>query len=118
MTQLLFAGVDGNFNFVELQNWFPFATELRNAFVQSFGFSNTAEINGLPIIKFGRNQRNVIMIVHPFWNMRNFTEANWLAEIYNEIKEHTETNGGKISIIDTFNLHRRPGWCYEKLIER
>jgi protein-tyrosine-phosphatase len=34
------------------------------------------------------------------------------------IKEHTESNGGKISIIDTFNLHRRPGWCYEKLIER
>lgn len=111
-------GADGNFNFVELQNWFAFATELRNAFAQSFGFSNTAEINGLPIIKFGRNQRNVIMIVHPFWNMRNFTEANWLAEIYNEIKEHTESNGGKISIIDTFNLHRRPGWCYEKLIER
>ena len=111
-------GADGNFNFVELQNWFAFATELRNAFAQSFGFSNTAEINGLPIIKFGRNQRNVIMIVHPFWNMRNFAEANWLAEIYNEIKEHTESNAGKFSIIDTFNLHRRPGWCYEKLIER
>ena len=111
-------GADGNFNFVELKNWFGFATELRNAFAQSFGFSNTAEINGLPIIKFRRNQRNVIMIVHPFWNMRNFTEANWLAEIYNEIQEHTESNGGKISIIDTFNLHRRPGWCYEKLIER
>lgn len=111
-------GADGNYNFVELQNWIVFATELRNTFAKSFGFSNTEEINGLPIIKFGRNQRNVIMIVHPFWNMRNFTEANWLAEIYNEIKEHTESNGGKISIIDTFNLHRRPGWCYEKLIER
>lgn len=109
-------GADGNFNFVELQNWIAFATELRNAFAQSFGFSNKAEIYGLPIIKFGKNQRNVIMIVHPFWNMRNFTEANWLAETYNEIKEHTESNGGKISIIDTFNLHRRPGWCYEKLI--
>ena len=119
MNDLTFVcGADGNFNFVELQNWFAFATELRNAFAQSFGYSITAEINGLPIIKFGRNQRNVIMIVHPFWNIRNFTEANWLAEIYNEIIEHTESNGGKISIIDTFNLHRRPGWCYEKLIER
>lgn len=109
-------GADGNFNFVELRDWLAFATELRNAFAQSFGFANIAEIKGLPIIKFGRNQRNVIMIVHPFWNLRNFSEANWLAEIYNEIKEHTESNGGKISIIDTFNLHRRPGWCYEKLI--
>src|SRR5690606_9433641 len=91
---------------------------LRNGFAQSFGFTNTAEIKGLPIIKFGRNQRNVIMIVHPFWNMKDFKEANWLAEIYYEITEHTESNGGKISIIDSFNLHRRPGWCYEKLIQR
>jgi len=111
-------GADGNFNFVELQDWLDFAKELRNGFAQSFGFSHTAEIKGLPIIKFGRNQRNVIMIVHPFWNMKDFKEANWLAEIYYEITEHTESNGGKISIIDSFNLHRRPGWCYEKLIER
>jgi hypothetical protein len=111
-------GANGNFNFVELNNWLAFATDLRNAFAQSFGFTNTGEIKSLPIIKFGRNQRNVIMIIHPFWNLRNFIEANWLAEIYYEIKENTESNGGKISIIDTFNLHRRPGWCYEKLIER
>lgn len=116
-------GANGNFNFVELQNWLDFATELRNSFFSSF-YSNSqtaaiGEIKGLPIIKFGgKNKRHIIMIVHPFWNMRNFTEANWLAEIYNEINEHTESNGGKISIIDTFNLHRRPGWCYEKLIER
>jgi len=115
-------GADGNFNFVELQNWSAFAKKLCNSFYSSF-YSNSqtaeiVEIKGLPIIRFGKDKRNVIMIVHPFWNMRNFTEANWLAEIYNEIKEHTESNGGKISIIDTFNLHRRPGWCYEKLIER
>lgn len=115
-------GADGNFNFIELQNWLDFAKQLRDSFFFSFySNSNTAvrtEVNGLPIIKMGNRQRNVVMIIHPFWNMRNFTEANWLAEIYNEIKEHTESNGGKISIIDTFNLHRRPGWCYEKLIER
>ncbi|QCR22348.1 DEAD/DEAH box helicase [Pontibacter sp. SGAir0037] len=111
-------GADGNFNFVELQNWLAFAMQLRNAFAQSFGFTYTAEINGLPIIKFGRNQRNVIMIIHPFWNLKNFSEANWLAEIYNEIKEHTDSNGGKISLFDTFNLHRRPGWCYERLVIR
>jgi hypothetical protein len=111
-------GADGNFNFVELHDWLAFATKLRNAFAQSFGFSHTSEINGLPIIKFGRNQRNVIMIVHPFWNLRNFSEANWLAEIYNDVKENVDINGGKISRIDSFNLHRRPGWCYEKLMER
>lgn len=111
-------GADGNFNFIELLNWLDFAKELRNGFAQSFGFTNTDEINGLPVIKFGRNQRNIIMIVHPFWNLRNFSEANWLTEIYNEINEHTDSKGGKISIIDTFNLHRRPGWCYERLVIR
>ncbi|MDD4994031.1 MAG: DEAD/DEAH box helicase [Paludibacter sp.] len=111
-------GADGNFNFVELQDWLKFSKKLRNGFAQSFGFSNTAEINGLPIIKFGKNQRNVIMIVHPLWNLRNFSEANWLTEIYAELDEYTKKNDGKISIIDTFNLHRRPGWCYERLIIR
>tara|TARA_R110000751_G_scaffold123489_2_gene224385 strand:- start:3735 stop:9791 length:6057 start_codon:yes stop_codon:yes gene_type:complete len=111
-------GTNGNFNFVELQDWLSFATELRNSFAQSFGFSNKAEIQGLPIIKFGRNQRNIIMIVHPFWDLKNIREANWLAEIKAEIDEYVAQSGGKISIVDTFNLHRRPGWCYEKLVIR
>lgn len=115
-------GADGKFSFIELRNWLDFAKQLRDSFFDSFySKSDTAvraEVKGLPIIKMGNSQRNVVMIIHPFWNMRNFSEANWLAEIYNEIKEHTESKGGKISIIDTFNLHRRPGWCYEKLIER
>ena len=111
-------GTDGNFNFVELQDWLSFAIELRNSFAQSFGFSNTVEIQGLPIIRFGKNQRNIIMIVHPFWDLRNIREANWLAEIKAEIDEYVAQNGGKISIIDTFNLHRRPGWCYERLVIR
>lgn len=115
-------GADGNFNYTELQDWICYAIKLRDSFFLSF-YSNsnsaeTSEINGLPIIKFGNRQRNIIMLVHPFWSMRNFTESNWLAEIYNEIKIHTENNGGQISIIDTFNLHRRPGWCYERLVIR
>lgn len=111
-------GTDNNFNFVELNDWLAFATELRNSFAQSFGFSSIAEVNGLPIIKFGRNQKHIIMIVHPFWDLRNIREANWLAEIKAEINEYTTQSGGSISIIDTFNLHRRPGWCYERLVIR
>lgn len=110
-------GTDGNFNFVELHDWLAFATELRNSFAQSFGFSSTEEINSLPIIKFGRNQKHIIMIVHPFWWM-DIRVDNWLGEIKAEIDEYTTQSGGRISIIDTFNLHRRPGWCYEKLVMR
>ncbi|TWI17208.1 DEAD/DEAH box helicase [Sphingobacterium siyangense] len=109
-------GTDGNFDFIELRDWLSFAVKLRDSFAQSFGFPNTSEINGLPIIKFGRNQRNVIMIVHPFWDLKNIREANWLADTKADIDEYVAQNGGNISVIDTFNLHRRPGWCYERLV--
>lgn len=112
-------GTDGNFNqFIELRDWLAFATELRNSFAQSFGFTHLSEINSLPVIKFGRNQKNVIMIVHPFWDLRNIREANWLAEVKAEIDHYASSRNGTVSIIDTFNLHRRPGWCYEKLVNR
>ncbi|MDP2413378.1 DEAD/DEAH box helicase [Daejeonella sp.] len=112
-------GADGNFShYIELNTWLEFATELRNSFAQSFSFTDLAEINRLPVITFGRNQANVIMIVHPFWDLRNIREANWLAEVKAEIDEYSSSRGGTISIIDTFNLHRRPGWCYEKLVNR
>lgn len=112
-------GTDGNFTgFIELFDWLSFAADLRNSFAQSFGFDHLDEINGLPVIKFGRNQKNIIMIVHPFWDLRNIREANWLAEIKAVIDEYTSSRNGSVSIIDTFNLHRRPGWCYEKLVNR
>jgi DEAD/DEAH box helicase domain-containing protein len=112
-------GTDGNFNqYIELRDWLAFATELRNSFAQSFGFIHLSEINSLPVIKFGRNQKNVIMIVHPFWDLRNIREANWLAEVKAEIDDYAGSRNGTVSIIDTFNLHRRPGWCYEKLVRR
>ncbi|MCX6173990.1 MAG: DEAD/DEAH box helicase [Ignavibacteriales bacterium] len=117
-------GTDGNFNdYIELRDWLVFATELRDSFFSSF-YSNSetaerGEIHGLPVIFFyGKNKRNVIMIVHPFWDLRNIREANWLAETKAEIDEYTSSRNGTVSIVDTFNLHRRPGWCYEKLVNR
>lgn len=110
-------GTDGNFdNFVELRGWLQFATMLRDSFAESFGFSICGEVKGLPIIKHGRNNKNVIMLVHPFWDMTIMRTENWLTEIKNELDDYTTSNNGKLQIVDTFNLHRRPGWCYEKLI--
>jgi Lhr-like helicase len=112
-------GTDGNFSsYIELSDWLDFAKGLRDKFAESFGFTIREEIQDLPVIKFGRNQKNIIMIVHPFWDLKNIREANWLAEIKMEIDNYTTTRNGKVSIIDTFNLHRRPGWCYEKLVVR
>lgn len=110
-------GSDGNFNeFVELTGWLEFATELRNNFAASFGMTNLDSLKGLPIIKWHANDKNVVMIVHPFWDMKNGGANNWISEIKDELLDYVHMRGGKLSIVDTFNLHRRPGWCYEKLV--
>jgi len=112
-------GADGNFNsYIELSDWLAFAFTLRDSFAQSFGFTHLDDVKGLPVIKFGRNKKNIIMIVHPFWDLRNIREVNWLSEAKAEIDDYATGRNGMVSIIDTFNLHRRPGWCYEKLVNR
>jgi DEAD/DEAH box helicase domain-containing protein len=112
-------GTDKNFEqYVELHNWLEFATSLRNRFAESFRFTCIEEVDGLPIIKYGKNLKNVIMIVHPFWDLRNMRVENWLATVRAEVEGYVTSKDGKLSFIDTFNIHRRPGWCYEKLVGR
>lgn len=110
-------GADGKFDYIELNGWLEFARGLRNNFAESFGMETVEEIDGLPIIKWGIRNKNVIVIVHPFWDMRNTRLDNWANKIKNDLLQYTEVSGGKLSIVDTFNLHRRPGWCYEKLVK-
>ncbi len=65
----------------------------------------------------GKKNKNVIVIVHPFWNVSNLNyDENWLAKTITAGRLYANNSGGSLSIIDTFNLHRRPGWCYEKLV--
>lgn len=120
MSQSTFqCGADGNFqDYVELRDWPEFAKQLRDNFAQCFGFDHTGEMGGLPVIKFDRGLKNVIVVVHPFWDTQNRREANWLAEALLEIELYCKERKGVVSMIDTFNLHRRPGWCYERLVMR
>ncbi|MDB5203577.1 MAG: box helicase [Ferruginibacter sp.] len=112
-------GADKNFDFVELRGWLGNAASLRDSFAQSFGYTHKADENELPIIKWGPGKKNIIAIVHPFWNVANLNyDENWLAITITALRKYVGASGGSLSIIDTFNLHRRPGWCYEKLIIR
>jgi DEAD/DEAH box helicase domain-containing protein len=115
-------GADGEFSkYPELNGWDNNTKVLRDRFAQSFFYDTNVlceEIYGLPVIKW-RKEKNIIAFVHPFWNVSNLNyEDNWLAYAMTEIRQFTAGSGGSLSIIDTFNLHRRPGWCYEKLINR
>ena len=112
-------GADKNFDIVELIDWLETATRLRDSFVDSFGYTHKEDVNGLPIIKWGADKKNIIAIVHPFWNVSNLNyDENWLAKTITALRKDVSSSGGSLSMIDTFNLHRRPGWCYEKLVIR
>lgn len=129
------AGADGSFDqYVELKDWLQFAEKLRDSFIESFSnFGKTPEereeykcnFNGLPAIKYGRRKRKVILIVHPFWNIENLAEDAWYTQCFAEAQSYVAIQGGDpnypdsddIKTLDTFNLHRRIGWCYEKIMK-
>lgn len=112
-------GADGDFNsFVELRNWQAHAKMLRDGFVESFGLRGSNEIEGIPYFKIGTpNRMNTVVVVHPFWDMLNIREENWLTRIIDQFNTQARNEGGEVRLVDTFNLHRRPGWCYEKLVK-
>jgi len=131
------AGADGIFaQYVELKNWLQFAEKLRDSFIESFSnFGKTPEereeykcsFNGLPAIKYGnrRRKQKVILIVHPFWNIGDLAEDAWYTQCFAEAQSYVAAQGGDpnypdsddIKTLDTFNLHRRIGWCYEKIMK-
>jgi hypothetical protein len=105
------AGTDGIFTLPELQGWMDFATAVRDNFADSFGFNRRDEALVLPNFRFGRNK--IVILVHPFWDLEYWTEDNWLTEIVADA--FSRYGRDNVKFIDTFNLHRRPAWCYEKL---
>jgi hypothetical protein len=96
----------------ELLDWKDFALELQQQFFDSFSENVTmSTFGGLP--GFTLFQDFKVIIVHPFWN----TSINQPEET---ILTRAIADAGieNIYFIDTFNLHRRPSWCYEQLINK
>jgi len=96
----------------ELLDWKNFALELQQQFINSFSEnvigSTFGELNGFTL--YGAYK---VIIVHPFWNVSaNQPEENILTIAM------AEAGIENVYFIDTFNLHRRPSWCYEQLIKR
>lgn len=97
------AGLGGNFNLPDLEDWLDLATRLRDTFCSSFA-ATPCQFGPLPGMKVGGMQ---IVVVHPLWNPRNpvglLAQALAMCE-----QESTRT-------LDTFNLLRRGGWAYRSL---
>lgn len=126
------SGADGVFEEIEIKNWLTFAITLRDQFVESFFVKEgnpkseyIIDFNGLPAIKHGslRNgRRKIILIVHPFWKLENPEEDAWYTDRISEAHEYILSKGGNVEqdfeCLDTFNLQRRIGWCFEKIMNK
>ena len=100
-------GLDGRFTTPELDDWPAFANKACRSFASQFIDYRPRTWGRLPGFEAG-NWR--VIIVHPLWDTRNSRGI---------LAEAVAAAGGPsvVRYIDTFNLHRRPGWCHSKLEE-
>lgn len=98
-------GIDGDFSPPELAGWLDFSGSLCATFCQSFPSCEPAEFGPLHgWIVAGRN----VILTHPLWN--TVRPEGLLAEALAILSADDE-----VRIVDTFNLHRRMSWVYQRL---
>lgn len=127
------SGADGQFKeYLEIREWMEFARSLRDQFVDSFFVDKQSardefmiDFNGIPAIRYGspnRGRRKVILIVHPFWNLENLEEDAWYTLAVHAAQNYIIERNGDVTndfeCLDTFNLQRRIGWCYQKIMNK
>lgn len=98
-------GLDNNFPYPDLDGWLKTATALRDSFCASFNSCNQKKFGDLPGLEIDSKQ---VIIVHPLWNINNPTGILATANSY-------ASDPQTIQYLDTFNLLRRPSWCYQSL---
>ena len=97
-------GLDGDFSTPDLENWLLNATALRDIFCASFSCSGE-QFGALPGFAVGDKS---VIIVHPLWEVDN--PQGLLHEAIATVEAPD-----RLRYLDTFNLLRRPSWCYQSL---
>ena len=98
-------GVDGDFTLPEISGWLAFTDALRDTFCQSFPSCEPAEFG--PLHGWTVADRNTILI-HPLWSTVH--PGRMLAEALAALSQDDD-----LRLVDTFNLHRRMSWVYQRL---
>lgn len=98
------AGLDGNFAaYPELTDWPALALALRDQFAAAFDLTPIV-LGQLPALRVGQC---TVVLTHPLWSEAAPTgllaKAIGLAE------------PGEVHMLDTFNLSRRPGRCWQQI---
>ncbi|MEG4842342.1 DEAD/DEAH box helicase [Microcoleus sp. B9-D4] len=97
-------GLNGDFSTPDLENWLLNATALRDIFCASFSCSGE-QFGALPGFAVGDKS---VIIVHPLWDVDN--PQGLLHEAIATVEAPD-----RVRYLDTFNLLRRPSWCYQSL---
>ena len=100
-------GLNGNWQNIELKEWKGYAKNMAEILNNYFVNGEVKIQDDFPYIKYGAKK---IIIIHPLWDYQSkeFLQQDWL----NKITENKEER----LFIDTYNIHRRAGWCYQKLV--
>ena len=98
-------GADDEFSSPELRGWKKQAELARNKFCESFTGCSKKDFSTLAGFTIG--QKNVI-IIHPFWSTKS--NKGLL------VQTKAQASNKEICYIDTFNLLRRPGYVYQKML--
>lgn len=98
-------GLDNDFSPPDLENWLETAIQLRDTFCASFSSCKPQEFGVLPGFRVGDKS---VIIIHPLWNHNN---------CFGLLANATPTVEASIAVryLDSFNLLRRPSWCYQSL---
>jgi hypothetical protein len=105
---------DSDYNYPELQNWLKFTQQLAEKmaldFKNNIEYKKFKKLHGFCIA----GNYNVI-ITHPFWNYSSHQPS----ENTNILTEAIISAGlENLYFVDSFNLYRRPGFCYGELIKK
>lgn len=98
-------GLGGDFGIPDLDGWIDMALLLRASFCRSFSAATPRDFGPLPGFEVGNKQ---VIVIHPLWNPKN--PVGLLA------KAMASADQTKVRTMDTFNMLRREGWSYRKLI--
>ena len=99
-------GLDGNFDYPELVDWKQRASNLLLSLNESFDLGGVLVDSGfIPYLK--REGQKAIFAVHPLW------KTDGTNELLAEAVFDADLNSDGYITVDTFNMLRRIGTCYE-----
>jgi DEAD/DEAH box helicase domain-containing protein len=100
-----------DYEYPELIGWFHFTQDLAKNMASAFDNIEVTSFGKLNGFLIGGEYK--VIIVHPFWNWSP-RQPGETENIFT--RAVAEAGLENLYFIDSFNLHRRPGMCYGKLV--